>query len=159
MSLTLPNLAAMADVEDQKATKAGANAPDTANAPGSADTANETAMPTGARGRFGRNAELAAARWYRNFGYRVVATNWRCRHGEIDLIVALGDTVVFVEVKARSTSRFGTGAEAVDWRKQRKVRAVARYWLIDQKQHYPELRFDVVDVDGRGNLQVIQDCF
>lgn len=109
--------------------------------------------------RFGRRGEAAAAAWYRHNGYQVLATNWRCREGEIDLIVTAGETVAFVEVKARSTARFGTGAEAVDWRKQQKVRSVARYWLAGQSHHYPELRFDVVDVDGRETLQVHQGCF
>lgn len=122
---------------------------------------NQTTTPSNRsqRGRFGSRGEAAAAAWYRHNGYRVLANNWRCREGEIDLIVALGDTVAFVEVKARSTALFGTGAEAVDWRKQRKVRSVAQRWLADQPHHYPELRFDVVDVDGRGTLQVYHGCF
>jgi putative endonuclease len=122
-------------------------------------TNQQTGVPDSPRGRFGRRGEAAAASWYQNNGYRVLASNWRCREGEIDLIVASGDTVVFVEVKARSTTRFGTGADAVDWRKQQKVRSVARHWLAGQPHHFPELRFDVVDVDARGTLQLHHGCF
>lgn len=107
-------------------------------------------------GAFG---ERSAAAWYVNNGYRLLATNWRCREGELDLVVTADDAVVFVEVKTRSTARYGTGAEAVDWRKQQRVRTVAGRWLASQCRHYPELRFDVVDVNRRGELQVHQGCF
>ncbi len=109
--------------------------------------------------RFGRFGERSAARWYRGAGYDVLARNWRCREGELDLVVATGSVVVFVEVKARSSSRFGTGAEAVDHRKQRRVRAVASRWLAANGGRYAEVRFDVVDVDRDGRLQLFQDCF
>lgn len=125
----------------------------------SVDTAPVDTQRGGSRRRFGRLGEEAAAAWYRHSGYAVLAANWRCPEGEIDLIVSAAGTVAFVEVKARTTGRYGTGAEAVDWRKQQKVRSVARHWLAQQDQHYPDLRFDVVDVDGRGTLQVHTGCF
>jgi putative endonuclease len=115
---------------------------------------------------FGRQGEDAAAAWYRAAGYRILERNWRCARGEIDLIVALDSTVVFVEVKARSSARFGSGFEAVDWRKQRRVRQLARLWLSEREpvgdntvEFYQDIRFDVVDVDRPGNVRVRQHCF
>lgn len=108
---------------------------------------------------FGRFGEAAAARWYRRAGYRVLARNWHCREGELDLVVARGDAVAFVEVKARSSGRFGTGAEAVDHRKQRRIRTAAIRWLDQEPRYVDDLRFDVVEVDRRGHLEVHQDCF
>ena len=110
-------------------------------------------------GRFGRFGEGCAAQWYLHNGYRVLNENWRCSEGELDLIVTDGSAVVFVEVKARSSGRFGSGAEAVGHRKQRKLRLLATRWLSQVNQHYEELRFDVVDVDAKGTVVVHQGCF
>jgi putative endonuclease len=115
------------------------------------------------RTRLWRFGEQCAADWYENAGFTVLARNWRGAAGELDLVVGNEAVVVFVEVKARSSSRFGTGAEAVDWRKQRRVRAVASEWLGQREpgdaRFVADLRFDVVDVDGRGTLQVHEGCF
>lgn len=108
---------------------------------------------------FGQFGERCAAAWYRRAGYEVLASNWRCREGELDLIVTKDSLVVFVEVKARSSDRFGSGADAVDWRKQRRVRLVASRWLETATRGYADLRFDVADVDRRGALQIFEGCF
>ena len=78
---------------------------------------------TDARRAFGQAGEDRAAAWYRAHGYEVLARNWRCREGELDLVVRRGRTLVFVEVKARRTDRFGIPAEAVTPTKQRRLRA------------------------------------
>ena len=62
---------------------------------------------TDARRAFGQAGEDRAAAWYRAHGYAVLDRNWRCREGELDLVVRRGRTLVFVEVKARRTDRFG----------------------------------------------------
>ncbi len=107
----------------------------------------------------GRRGEDAAAVWYRTAGYEVLDRNWRCSDGELDLVVCRSCDVIFVEVKARSTDRFGSGAEAVDHRKQRKVRTLATRWLAAAPKQYREVRFDVVDVDGAGTVTVYEGCF
>ncbi|MGB5756051.1 MAG: YraN family protein [Acidimicrobiales bacterium] len=117
------------------------------------------AGPSTDTGRFGRFGEQCAADWYCQNGYEVLSRNWRCSRGELDLIVARGPLVAFVEVKARSSRRFGSGAEAVDWRKQSRIRSLASHWLDQHQGWYTDLRFDVVDVDRRGHLDVFQDCF
>lgn len=75
--------------------------------------------------------------------------NWRTTAGELDLIVGMGCTVVFVEVKARASDRFGSPALAVDARKQRRIRHLAVQWLAEHPERRGcEIRFDVVAVTG-----------
>jgi len=74
----------------------------------------------------------------RRDGYRVLARNWRCSSGELDLIVGRGDMVVFSEVKTRSPTSFGWPAEAVDRRRQERLRSTGT--------RPTEVRFDVVSV-------------
>ena len=112
---------------------------------------------TAARQAFGAAGEDQAARWYLEQGYRVVARNWRCREGELDLVVRRGRQLVFVEVKARRTDRFGAPAEAVTIDKQRRIRRVARRYLADTGER-GTLRFDVVSILGT-DLPVIEAAF
>ena len=79
-------------------------------------------------------------------GMRILDRNWRCRHGELDLVAVDGDTIVFVEVKTRSGLGFGSPAEAVTYAKQRRIRMLAQRWLADSDRHWPHVRFDVVAV-------------
>jgi putative endonuclease len=113
---------------------------------------------TDARRALGQAGEQQAARWYRAHGYTIVERNWRCREGELDLVVARGRTLVFVEVKARRTDRFGTPAEAITWRKQQRLRTLARRYLEATGARPRAVRFDVVAIlDGR--LDVIAAAF
>lgn len=99
--------------------------------------------------RLGRHGEGRALAWYLDHGYRLVERNWRCRAGEIDLIIAGRGEVVFVEVKTRSSSRYGTPFEAVDHRKQRRLRRLAAIWLSENPSaRRRSIRFDVVAVIG-----------
>ena len=101
---------------------------------------------TDARRALGAAGEDAAAAWYEAEGYAVVARNWRCRDGELDLVVRRGRTLVFCEVKARSSTAFGAPVEAVTPAKQRRLRLLAQRWLAAHDEHAPDLRFDVVGV-------------
>ena len=101
---------------------------------------------TAARQRRGRQGEDLAARWYSEHGYEIVARNWRSRQGEIDLVATSAGIVVFCEVKARTSDRFGTPAEAVTRDKQRRIRRLAREWLAQTRTRAPRVRFDVVSV-------------
>jgi putative endonuclease len=115
-------------------------------------------MPN-ARQRLGASGEDAAARFYRDHGYQVLARNWRVRQGELDLVCRRNDQIVFVEVKTRSSARFGTGAEAVTPAKQRRLRTLALMWLRASGTRSRRLRFDVIDVDGRGNITPYKNAF
>ena len=73
----------------------------------------------------GARGERLATAWYEQHGYVVVARNWRCDIGELDVVVRRGQTLVIAEVKARASDRFGVPAEAVGVAKQRKLRRQA----------------------------------
>ncbi len=97
---------------------------------------------------------VAFGRWGEDFavahlvaqGVQVLDRNWRCSHGELDVVALDRDgTFVFVEVKARRTAAFGQPSEAVDARKTRRIRRLAVLWLADHGRH-GEMRFDVVSV-------------
>jgi putative endonuclease len=79
-------------------------------------------------------------------GMRVLARNWRCRVGELDLVAMDGSTLVFVEVKCRSCDRLYDPALAVDARKQTRVRRVAEAYMAMERPHFADCRFDVVSV-------------
>src|SRR5438094_5832645 len=89
--------------------------------------AGPRATPT--RTDLGRVGEEAAVASYRQAGYRVVARNWRCPLGEIDLVLSRGRAIVFCEVKTRRGTSFGLPFEAVTSRKQRKLRLLAEAFL------------------------------
>ncbi|MCP5026477.1 MAG: YraN family protein [Actinomycetia bacterium] len=107
--------------------------------------------------RLGAAGEERAAQWYRDRGCRVLAQNWRCRAGELDLILADGAVVVFCEVKTRSSDRFGSALEAVTPAKQQRIRRLAAQWL-SAHPHRGAIRFDVVAVTPKG-VQVVQNAF
>ena len=103
---------------------------------------------TAARLRLGAAGEARAAAWYEAHGYAVVARNWRCKEGEIDLICVRGQTLVICEVKTRSSLAYGHPAEAVTPTKQAKLRTLALLWLREQERpvRADALRFDVAAV-------------
>jgi len=90
-------------------------------------------------------------------GYAILATRYRTRVGEIDIIAQDGLTLVFVEVKTRTSDDFGIPAEAVTWRKQRRIVTMARWYLSEKRLHGCLCRFDVVTVlCRRGLLPVVE---
>lgn len=99
------------------------------------------------------------AEWYLSQGYEVVVRNWRCRDGELDLVVRDGRTFVFCEVKTRTTDAFGMPAEAVTRTKQMRLRRLAAKWLENDAPVRPtDIRFDVASVLG-GVVEVIEGAF
>jgi putative endonuclease len=117
---------------------------------------------TQARRTVGRVAEDATARWYEAEGYTVLARNWRVREGEIDLVLRRGRTVVFCEVKARGSDRFGTPFDAVTRTKQQRLRGLAAAYLRAEPQPGCTLRFDVAAVAPGGTapkVQVLEAAF
>ena len=106
----------------------------------------------------GRWGEDLATSWYRDRGYALVARNWRCPIGEIDLIVRRRRLLVVVEVKARRTETFGPAAAAVGPTKQQRLRRLAAEWLAISGIRGVEVRFDVVAVTGT-EIEVIEGAF
>jgi putative endonuclease len=111
------------------------------------------------RRALGTTGEKAAEDWYRAHGYEVVARNWRCRDGEIDLVLRRDRQLVFCEVKARTTAAFGTPAEAVTRTKQLRLRRLATRWMEQAGPARPSvIRFDVAAVLG-GVVEIIEGAF
>jgi putative endonuclease len=99
-----------------------------------------------------------AADWYVDNGYDVLARNWRCREGEIDLIVVQRRTIVFCEVKTRTSDAFGLPAEAVTRAKRERLRHLAAKWLDESPVRPLRIRFDVAAILD-GHLEVIEGAF
>jgi putative endonuclease len=112
--------------------------------------------------QFGRKAETMAARYLKKQGYKIIERNYRTRSGEIDIIAREGETLVFVEVKARASDRFGSAKAAVTPHKQRQVAKVALGYLKMTDQSHVKARFDVVTVtrrEDRHELHLIRNAF
>jgi len=94
----------------------------------------------------GARAEQLCAELLQGAGLRILARNWRCRHGEIDLIAEEGRTLVFAEVRYRRNSRFGGAAESITDAKQARLVAAAGLYLAGRPQ--ADCRFDVLLLDA-----------
>jgi putative endonuclease len=119
--------------------------------------------PVPAPHTLGHAAEALAAAELCRRGYAVLATRYRSRFGEIDIVAKKDGLVVFVEVKARRTGRAGTAAEGLSPRKRRRIAAMALDYLAWHGLHEARCRFDVVAIDRFGSdrqtLAVIEDAF
>jgi putative endonuclease len=126
---------------------------------GVCERSRAVAVGTAARGALGRFGEEVAARHLVAAGLVVVARNWRCNEGEVDIVALDGEVLVMCEVKTRRGIGFGTPRDAVTPAKAARLRRLASRWLADQRAgagddgggagdrvRYPEVRFDVVSV-------------
>jgi putative endonuclease len=116
------------------------------------------------RGRLalGRRGERAAERYLRGNGYRIVARNFRAAGAEIDLVAMEGDTIVFVEVKTRRSRAAGAPEEAVDERKQTRMRRAAEVFARRYRADEVEMRFDIIAVDASGKrleIELLRNAF
>jgi len=110
----------------------------------------------------GRRGEEIAARHLKRCGYRILARNYRGAGAEVDLVAVEDETLVFVEVKTRNETGFGSAAEAVDEHKQEQIRQAARSYAARRRVGAARQRFDVVAITrvGRGRrLELIKDAF
>ncbi len=96
----------------------------------------------------GACGEDAACEYLKNKGYRIAARNMRTRAGEIDIIAEDGECLVFVEVKTRTSSAFGTPAEAVTYYKRQNIIRAAEMYLMKNPAE-SDIRFDVIEVYGK----------
>jgi putative endonuclease len=113
---------------------------------------------TDPRRAMGAAGEARAEAWYRARGYEVLARNWRCREGELDLVVRRRGVLVVVEVKTRTSDRFGTPAAAVTPAKQRRIRGLALRYVAETGVRSRTIRFDVVAILA-GRLEVREGAF
>lgn len=120
------------------------------------DFHHEHANRRTARQQAGDAGEARALEHLQEHGLRLIARNYRCKGGEIDLVMLDGATLALVEVRFRAGQRFGGAAASVDWRKQRRLIHAAEHLLLTRAQlrRYPA-RFDVVALSpGSGSVRV-----
>ncbi|UCE89498.1 MAG: YraN family protein [Pseudomonadota bacterium] len=115
------------------------------------------------RSKTGSEAEQLACNYLNSHGLRLVERNFRAPWGEIDLVMQHGEQIVFVEVRYRRDTRYGTGAETVDRKKQTKLVRTALYFLQNRRGAGDiPARFDVISITGEGasdDIDWIRDAF
>jgi putative endonuclease len=113
-----------------------------------------------AKDALGKYGEELAVEHLRGLGLTILARNWRCSTGELDVIARDGSSLVICEVKTRRTAAYGSPLEAVGPRKLRRLRELALRWLDEQEIHVPDIRFDVIGIvqppSGRPVLQHVR---
>lgn len=95
--------------------------------------------------QIGNYGETVAAKYLKRKGYKIIARNYSCKFGEIDIIAQQDETLVFVEVKTRTSTLYGTPAEAVTYNKKQHIVNTAKYYIMMSK-YDGNIRFDVVEV-------------
>ena len=94
----------------------------------------------------GVSGEMLAINYLKKNKYKILEQNYKNKIGEIDIIASQKDTLIFIEVKARSYKDFGSPCEAVDVRKQNKIRLVASGYLKEKRLFDTPVRFDVIEI-------------
>ncbi|RME68404.1 MAG: YraN family protein [Nitrospirae bacterium] len=107
----------------------------------------------------GKKGEDRAERFLKGLGYRILHRNYRCPIGEIDIVAQEGKTLVFVEVKTRTTHRFGTPIESVDWKKRERLKRLALYYIKNHFRTEPPVRFDIIGVSMDGEIEHLKGAF
>ncbi len=99
--------------------------------------------------KIGEEKEFLALKYLTDRGYKIIKRNYRCKLGEIDLIAKKDNRIIFIEVKYRSSSKYGSAIEAVNYKKQMIIRRVARHFLLTN-YHTLEIpvSFDVIGIDN-----------
>jgi putative endonuclease len=106
----------------------------------------------------GESAEEQAHKFLLNKGLKPVCRNYRCKQGELDLIMTDQQTLVIIEVRYRKTDQYGSAVESVTRAKQSRIMAATHIYLSSQKADRP-IRFDVVALSGNGNVEWIKNAF
>jgi len=98
------------------------------------------------RKELGKQGEDIAARYLKNLGYRILSRNFRSRYGEVDIICIYKQVIVFVEVKTRTSTSYGSPEESITKVKKEHIRKVALIYLETYPQPFREIRFDVIGI-------------
>jgi putative endonuclease len=110
--------------------------------------------------QIGALAEQCAETYLRHQGLKFISRNYRCKLGEIDLIMRDQNCVVFVEVRSRNNANYGTSAETINIFKQKKLIKAATFYLISHKLwEKTSSRFDVVSIDNKNEIDWIKNAF
>jgi putative endonuclease len=118
--------------------------------------AHRSVRSTRAKDVLGRDGEQVAVEYLEKQGFRILDRNWRCAEGELDIVAVDRRVFVAVEVKTRSSTRFGTPLEAVGRAKQLRLRRLAVTWLNAHGVHFEQVRVDVVGLmyEGTGGYTI-----
>ena len=110
---------------------------------------------------YGKWSEIIASDYLKKKGYKILETSYKNKVGEIDVIAKDGDYIVFVEVKARLSQKFGHPFDAIDERKQQKIHAVASLYMVKHCKYGTNCRFDAISILGLENPEIthIVDAF
>jgi putative endonuclease len=106
----------------------------------------------------GESAEEQAHNFLINKGLEPVCRNFRCKQGELDLVMTDRQTLVIIEVRFRKTDKYGSAVESITRSKQARIIAATHVYLSSQKADCP-IRFDVIAISGNGNIDWIQNAF
>lgn len=94
----------------------------------------------------GKQGEWEATKYLKSLGYKILQTNFRSKTGEIDIISEDGKTIVFVEVKLRTTPFFGTPGEAIQKSKLKKLIKTSQFYLLLKNLSHADIRFDAIEI-------------
>lgn len=106
--------------------------------------------------------EKLVCKWYTDHKYKLLSVNYKTRFGEIDIIAANRNTIVFVEVKTRKDNKFSYAKEAVNYSKQQKIKAAANQYIALNNLEEKFVRFDVAEVyhqDSKPDINIIENAF
>ncbi|OON96285.1 MAG: YraN family protein [Epulopiscium sp. Nele67-Bin005] len=106
----------------------------------------------------GRQFEEEARDFLMEKGYQILTMNYHSRFGEIDIIAQDDDTIVFIEVKYRSSDKFGHPVETVDFAKQQRILETAKFYIMKTENHNAACRFDVIGI-FKGEIEHIENAF
>ena len=108
----------------------------------------------------GKLAERRAAKFLEeHYGYKILFMNYACRLGEIDLIAEEAGILCFIEVRSRTTSKYGEALETISGQKRRKIALTAHHFMVTKSYDNRACRFDVVTIQDRGEPQLLRDAF
>lgn len=108
----------------------------------------------------GDKGERKVAKIYQLKGYKIIARNFSCKYGELDIVAQKGDTIVIIEVKTRKNDNYAQAKEFVDYRKQNRIRNTADLFLQQQGLTDKIIRFDVAEVyTDNDTVNITEDAF
>ncbi len=110
---------------------------------------------------YGKRSEIIASDYLKTKGYKILEVNYKNKIGEIDVIAKDKNYIVFVEVKARTSQKFGHPFDAIDEIKQQKIRRIASLYLVKNQKYGSACRFDAISILGLENPEIthIVDAF
>lgn len=110
--------------------------------------------------KIGTEYEEIAAKYLMDHGYRILERNYRNRYGEIDIIAEKTNVIIYIEIKYRSSNKYGDPLEAVDYRKQKRISKIAMYHYIQYgAKCNKQCRFDVIGINEQGIIRHVENAF